>query len=451
MKSILPSLPAGCRICYLKKKSFFTRIQRYYQEKTKIAIPIDPKHETLHYIQHEDYVLIQSLGELISMNVEACTDKEFEKKRKEFAMGGIASWEVIKQEKVVKRDLEDILLPILYSTCNECESLEKFVINHTPGRGGTTFGRQILFKLSRKYPCIIVSPQASIPQRDDLKNLMKLLDPNKKLVPTCVLLCDNLADETVAALEEEADTLPIILIVLSRTQTDGKGKYILEPTLSARELRELKRLYYDICKDAKKLEEEWFKESEDLSKSEASFNLPVHNMPMDILFYGTLYFAGLDKKLADKFKKHLKRCPPAQQEAFALICMVFYYTEGTRALHKSELELIKMSQNFDDFLEMLILDNGTQIRPWHRVFAKELALALYPQNKRVDILERAILAAVKDAHLMHTLGEMLYKHKEGGDFSMLVSDLKDGSEKLLKAALSFNHTSSYVHYARKLA
>ena len=129
-----------------------------------IRLPCKPSHEDCHdgIAEVEDHLWIKQYVEVLSLEAQdniKYRRNETENFGKNFLKGDLISWdELASDEFAVKRCGKQEVYECLKK--DVLEKQESFVLRifHSPGGGGTTFARQLLWDLHTKVPCGVVVP-----------------------------------------------------------------------------------------------------------------------------------------------------------------------------------------------------------------------------------------------------------------------------------------------------
>ena len=129
----------------------------------------------------------------------------------DFVRGGTVSWIDLAHSKAIKRNRQKIVYDRL---CKDIKSDKKKVMSykifHSPGGGGTTFARQLLWYLHTEVPCGVVIPHPTFSVAHLLERINFIYD--KTQLPV-VLLVDGRSDYEVEQLCDHCRDLVVILHV----------------------------------------------------------------------------------------------------------------------------------------------------------------------------------------------------------------------------------------------
>ena len=149
----------------------------------------------------------------------------------EFVKGGVVMWTDLAQAKAVERDKQkSVYEKLKKDLLSHKKTIVSFKILHTPGGGGTTFARQILWYLHPELPCCVVIPQPTFSITPILERVNFLYE---KCQLPIVLLVDGRSDYEVEQLYENCKYLVVILHVQRCSNLQRKMEHAYECLLPA--------------------------------------------------------------------------------------------------------------------------------------------------------------------------------------------------------------------------
>jgi len=244
---------------HLKEKTItisISAITRYLQSfeisntlpQDKIKLPKRSEDEKVEYAFLDNSVLswVADYVELLPLEEETAKTSGFSA-GEAFVRGGTITWEEIRFGRIaVKREIQDeFLRKVKREYIDECKSTV-IDIYHTPGGGGTTFGRQALWNLHKFAPCGVVIPSSSL-TTSDLAERLELLHSLTQL--PVVLLIDGGSQYEVDLLYANRTFAVIILHVQRYSVQDNSSRYeaggpcYLSGRVTKREAKDLATLF----------------------------------------------------------------------------------------------------------------------------------------------------------------------------------------------------------------
>lgn len=172
----------------------------------------------------------------------------------EFVKGGTLAWDEISMgniavERSIQQEIYDYIKHEIIDTC-----MSNIIrIFHAPGGGGTTFGRQLLWKLRRDAACVVVRPTAALPISGLVERIQFL--HSVTLLPV-VILVDGISDYEVELLYKSTYAVVILHIqrynkeIKESTYQRGSCCY-LSGNVTKRESEELATVFSNFAPDSK--------------------------------------------------------------------------------------------------------------------------------------------------------------------------------------------------------
>ena len=182
--------------------------QRYRMPTSQAKVPVDLKEKEYLYLREHLEILYEGCEELPEVSNdpsegELRLQNVFEEHRKLFISGNqisfVSLYDNHDAKRKIERDIQIHVQRLLDQGLNRSVIVE---IRHSPGTGGTTIGRRVMWDIHEAYPCAFIEVNPHLYFDEDNSYVSKLAD-------------------RIAALEEICHTSPVVLI-------DGKQSGAIE-------------------------------------------------------------------------------------------------------------------------------------------------------------------------------------------------------------------------------
>ncbi len=162
---------------------------------------------------------------------------------RDFLRGDEISWYELGIHSDVERDL---MYKLEKQVRTDLDSRRTSRINlyHSPGAGGTTLARRLLWNFHREYPCVLLKSTEPQETAERINFLSSLSGQAVLMVADGATVTERTADELYDQLK--ARHVPIVIVQVLRRfapSTDGQRSFFLQDALSSSESQRFKTIY----------------------------------------------------------------------------------------------------------------------------------------------------------------------------------------------------------------
>ena len=382
-----------------------------------IRLPRKISNEDTHdgIVDVEDHLWINQYVDVLSLEAQdnikyrRSKEKDFGEK---FLKGDLISWdELASDEFAVERCGKQKVYDCLKKDI--LEKQESFILRifHSPGGGGTTFARQLLWDLHTKVPCGVVKPSLSL-SVSDISERVRVL--NDKTHLPVVLLIDGQSEHEVEQLYEICKYAIVILYVqrcsrkIAENSFNPRSKICRIPgAITSPEAEKLSRLFSSLSP-----------ENTDRNKKFAALAEDVRKKERRHLFeYGLIAFSHKFKGLQKYVKGYLNLLEGKEgienlrdwQKVVAYLSLAQYY--GQSGLHCQTFHKLLAGHANKAFVSLadvnysgrqFIIENDHEWKINYYMVAKEILEQILSQAADFDNLNQDHLSvtAKKNLHIL---------------------------------------------------
>ena len=279
----------------------------------------------------EELLWIQQYIELLPLRNMADSEGTEQKAiGKDFVKGGTVTWLDLVHRKAIERKDQKMLFDHLVKNLkSDVKQIVSFKIFHSPGGGGTTFARQLLWYLHTEAPCGVVLTHPTFSIASVLERVQLLYE---KCQLPILLLVEGVSDYEVQQFYESCKHFVVILhvqrynynIPKKRFDPDAQQFYYLPENLTKKEADKLVDLLSEFAPEKKKALMNLAKDVNIEDKFLFEFGLTAFNLE----FKGVQNFVDGHLELNHQSYSSVKDLSSWQQ-VVAYLSLVLYYGQGS--------------------------------------------------------------------------------------------------------------------------